>query len=116
MGWFAWFAVGGVVALDRYVRVLVVELDGRNLRTGGLRGPGRTGTVRGPTVDQSTSLVHGLWDRSVALFGWQKASLRQKGGKNLLPKKAAAWGTVGRVRRERDQTSIGVASFVRSVR
>lgn len=32
-----------------------LRLDGRNLRTGGLRKIGRTGTVEGPTVDQSTS-------------------------------------------------------------
>jgi len=70
---------------------LVVESDGRNLRTGGL---GQTGTVRGPTVDQATGWgSRSLGNRLVAPFGWHKSSsvvTLNGGGKNLLPKKRTA--------------------------
>jgi len=71
---------------------LVVELGNRNLGTGGPRGLGQTGTERGPTVDQSTSQVHGLfgigrWSCSVDRR--PRASSRQGGGRSLLSNNTA---------------------------
>jgi len=72
--------------------ILVVELGNRNLGTGGLRGFGQTGTVRGSTVDQSTSQIHGLfgigrWSCSVNRR--PRMSPRQEGGRSLLSNKTA---------------------------
>jgi len=60
---------------------LVVVLNGRNLRTGGLCEIGRTGTVEGPTVDQSTSSRSTWTGRWPSLVGNRpRLSLRQGGG------------------------------------
>ena len=91
----------------------VVESDDRNLRTGGPRGVGRTGTARGPAVDQSTGLFLVLLGRSVALLAWKGGHFNGGGEKPAIKReKRGGKGMFGEGTRERVQTSIGKTLFV----